>query len=113
MLTCFKDHKIYIHILNHILDLAWLKSMKLTLEQQYMLSVLHDQYHACWSSGDFRSQGISRHGIDLKSQNISSAASEELISLKQDECNGQYIYWLLNMIKLSSYYFKLGTIFFF
>ena len=28
-----------------------------------MLSVLHRQYHACWCSGDFRSQGISRHHI--------------------------------------------------
>ena len=31
--------------------------MKLTLEQQYILSVLHSQYHACWCSGDFRIQG--------------------------------------------------------
>ena len=38
--------------------------MKLTLEQEYMLSVLHSQYYVCWCSGDFRSQGISRHGID-------------------------------------------------
>ena len=34
-----------------------------------MLCVLHNQYHACWCSGDFRSQGINRHGIDpLKSE---------------------------------------------
>ena len=46
MLTCFKDYERYIHILNCILDLAWPKSMKLTLEQQYMLSVLQSQYHA-------------------------------------------------------------------
>ena len=51
--------------------------MKLTLKQQYMLSVLYFQYHACWCTGDFRSQCISRHGIDL--WNIPSPASEELI----------------------------------
>ena len=38
--------------------------MKLTLEQQYTLSVLHSQYYACWYSGGFRNQGISMHGID-------------------------------------------------
>ena len=79
MLICFKDYKRYIHILNHILDLAWPKEMKVTLEQQYMLSVIHSQNHACWCFGDFRSQGINRHGIDLQSRSILSAASEELI----------------------------------
>ena len=49
--------------------------MKLTLEQQYMLSVLHRQYHVCWCSDNFRSQGISTHGIDPQSQNIPSPAS--------------------------------------
>ena len=24
------------------------------------------EYHGCWCSGNFRSQGISRHGIDLE-----------------------------------------------
>ena len=43
-----------------------------------MLSVLHSQYHACWCSGDLRSQGISRHGIDSQSWNIQFPASEEL-----------------------------------
>ena len=33
-----------------------------------MLSVLHSQYHACWFSDDFMSQGISRHGIDPPNQ---------------------------------------------
>ena len=51
--------------------------MKLRLEQEDMF-VLHSQYHACWCSGDFRSQSISKHGIDLKSQNIPSPASKEL-----------------------------------
>ena len=63
MLNCFKDCEGYIHILNRILVLASLKLVKLTPEQQYMLSILHSQYHACWCSGDFRSQGISRYGI--------------------------------------------------
>ena len=40
--------------------------MKSTLKQQYMLSVLHSQYHACWCSSNFRSQGISRNGIHPK-----------------------------------------------
>ena len=65
-LNCFKDYKRYIHILNHILDLVWHEYMKLTLEQQYMLTVLHNQYHACWCSGHFRSQGISRHRLTPK-----------------------------------------------
>ena len=37
-----------------------------------MLSVLHGQYHTCWCSGNFRSQGISMHGIDPQSPNINS-----------------------------------------
>ena len=78
MLNCFKVHKGYIHILNPILDLSWAKLMKLSLEQQYVLSVLHSQYHACWRTGDFRSQCISRDGIDPQSQNIPSPASENL-----------------------------------
>ena len=56
--------------------------MKLTLEQQHMLSVQQSQYLACWCSGDFRSQGIIRHDIDPQSQNILSPASEELISIQ-------------------------------
>ena len=44
-----------------------------------MLSVLHSQYHACWCTGDFRSQCISRHGIDHQSRIIPSPASEELM----------------------------------
>ena len=37
--------------------------MKLTMGQQYMLSVIHSQKHAFWCSGDFRSLRISRHAI--------------------------------------------------
>ena len=70
MLIYFKHYKINGHIFNLILDLAWLKLMKLNLEQQYILSALHSQYHVCWCPGDFRSQGISRNGIDSQSQNI-------------------------------------------
>ena len=62
--------------------------MKLSLEQLEMLSVLHSQYHACWCSGDFRSQGISRHGIYPQIKNILPPAAEELkFSLKKDERN--------------------------
>ena len=79
MLNFFKPYKKYVHILNHIFDLAWPRPMKLTLEQQYMLFVLHSQYHACWCSGDFRSQCIGSRGINPQSQNIPSPASDELM----------------------------------
>ena len=79
MLNCLKDYKRYTDIMNWILDLARPKLMELTLEQQCMLSVLHVEYHAWWCPGDLVSQDISRHGIDPKSQNIPSPASEELI----------------------------------
>ena len=42
---------------------------------------LHSQYHVCWCSSDFRSQGISSHVTDPQSQNIPSPASKELRSL--------------------------------
>ena len=58
MLNCFKDYKRYIHIVNCILDLAWPKLMKLTLELHYMFSVLHSQYHACWTLGASASAGM-------------------------------------------------------
>ena len=48
------------------------------MEQPYVLPILYCQCHACWCTGDFRSQCISRHGIDLQSRNIPSLASEEL-----------------------------------
>ena len=80
MLNCFKDYKRYIHILNRILELARPKLTKLTLGQQYM-SVLHSHYHACWCSGNFGSQGISKHGIESQNWNIPSPASEELTDM--------------------------------
>ena len=49
------------------------------MEQVYISPTIYYQYHACWSPGDLRSQGISRHGIDQLNQNIPSLASEELI----------------------------------
>ena len=55
--------------------------MRLILEQQYMVSVLNSQYHACWCTGDFKSQWIGRHGIDLQIRDIPSPVSEELISV--------------------------------
>ena len=78
MLSCFKDYKRYNDILNCILDLAWHKYMKLTLEQLCLLSALHSQYHACWCPGDFMNQGINRHNTDPQSQNIPSPPLEEL-----------------------------------
>ena len=53
-LNCFKDYTSCIYILNWILELTWPKYMKLSLEHQYMLSVLHSLYHACWCFGNFR-----------------------------------------------------------
>ena len=108
MLNCFKDYKRYIHILNHISNLAWPKWMKLSLEQHYMLYVLHSQYHACWCTGDFRSQCISRHDIDLQSRNIPSPASEELRwvwnwlcqSGTQIFCHRHYLYTLSFLMDL-------------
>ena len=81
MLNCFKDYKRCIHLSYQILDFIQQKKTKFTMEQPYMLPFLCRQYHACWCSGDFRNQGISRHGIDLQSQNIPSLASEELIKI--------------------------------
>ena len=108
MLNCFKDYKRYIHILNHISNLAWPKWMKLSLEQHYMLYVLHSQYHACWCTGNFRSQCISRHYIDLQSRNIPSPASEELRwvwnwlcqSGTQIFCYRQYLYTISCLMDL-------------
>ena len=45
-----------------------------------MLSVLHSQYHACWCSGDFRSQGINRHGIAPPEYSVSSIRRVKVIS---------------------------------
>ena len=85
MMNCFNVYKRYIHILNRILDLAWPKLMKLTLEQQYMLSVLHSQYHACWCTVDSKSKWINKNGIDSEARNIPSPASEVLTLWSQDE----------------------------
>ena len=83
--SCFSDHKSYTHILNWILDLAWPKYMILTLKQQYMLFVLLSQYHACWCTGDFRSQCISRHGMGTQKPeySISSITKLKRINVKQ------------------------------
>ena len=58
------------------------------MEQPYLLPILYWQYHACWCGGDFRSQSISKHGIDPQSQNIPSPASEELIIYQPLILNG-------------------------
>ena len=79
MLNCFKDYRRCIPVYHHILDFVQQKKIRFTMEQPHMLPILYCQYHACWCPGDVRSQGISRHGIDQISQNILSAALEELI----------------------------------
>ena len=77
-LKCFKDYKSSIHILYFILDFSQQNEIKFTMLQPYLLHILYCQYHSCWCFGDFRSQGINRHGIDGISQNILTLASEEL-----------------------------------
>ena len=84
MLNFFEDYKICIHISYHILDFIQQKKIRVTMEQPYVLPILHCQCHACWCTGDFRSQCISRHGIDLQSRNIPSLASEELTLISGD-----------------------------
>ena len=73
-----KDDKRGILILYHILDFIQQKKNKFTIELPFMLPILCCQYHGWWCLGDLRSQGISRHGIDLQSLNIPSQAWEEL-----------------------------------
>ena len=62
-----------------------------------MYTVLHRQYYACWCSGNFRSQGMSKHGIDPESQNILSPASEELISLQTQVMKSLRQYMKINI----------------
>ena len=99
MLNCFKDYKRNTYILTRIFDLACSKSVKLTLIQEYILSFLRRQKLVCWCSGDFRSQGISRHGIDLQSRNILFPASKEFLYYMtfpfrhQLTYSAQYITW--------------------
>ena len=87
MLNCFKDfkRKRCIHISFHILDFVQQKT-RFTMEQPYML-IPYCPYHSCWCSGDWRSQGISRHGIDQYWRNIPSLASEELKRSTSDICS--------------------------
>ena len=69
-----------IHISSRILNLALSKWVKLILQQQYMLSVLHSQYQACWCFADFRSLSSSMHAIGTQSHTVPSPPSEELIN---------------------------------
>ena len=88
------------------IEKPWPKLMQLSLEQQYS-SVLHSQCHACWCSGDLRSQGISKHGIDPQSGNIPFQASEELT--ENDEIRQQYITLLQSLnISLLQFFNILG-----
>ena len=59
---------------------------------------LQSHWQACWCSGHFKIQGISRYGIDPQNWNILSPASEELIlscgrlcCYKMDEVNAVYL----------------------
>ena len=55
----------------HFLILKRQRSLKSSLLNDKKLVILHSQYHGCWWPGEARSQGISRHGIDLAlTQNI-------------------------------------------
>ena len=75
--TVFKDYERCIPLSYHILDFVLQKKTGFTMEQTYMLPILYCQYHSCWCPRNWRSQGISRHGIDQISRNIPSLASEE------------------------------------
>ena len=77
MLNRFKDH--IFSSFESYLGFGFTPVDEITLEPQYTLSVQHSQYHACWCSGDFRSQGTNRHAIDLQSRNIPSPAWEKLM----------------------------------
>ena len=60
-----------------------------------MLFFLPYQYHASWCSGDFRSQDISRQGIDSETRNIPSPAPEVLIiPINDSYC---YVEWHLHV----------------
>ena len=79
-LNCFKYRKRCFHVSYHILDCVQPKITKFTVEQPYVFFPAC-QYHACWCPGDFRTQGISRHGFEHQSGNIPSPESEELTAL--------------------------------
>ena len=88
MLNCSKDHNIYIYIcIFTFWNASWPKQMKLTMEQQYVLSVLHIQVHARWCSGDFSSQVISMHGIYPQKPEY-SVSSIGRVRVNQMEANG-------------------------
>ena len=82
MLNCFKDYQRCIHISYYTMEFVQQKKTKFTMQQPYILPILHWQYHACWCSGDFRSQGINRHGIDPQGRDIQFPASEELMKFR-------------------------------
>ena len=93
VLNCFEDYKSCIHISYGMLDFIQQKKIKFTMEQLYVLPILYCQCHACWCTGEFRSQCISRHGIEFQSRNIPSLASEELMfSIIVVMCVCKYMY---------------------
>ena len=79
----------------------------------YISSVLHSQYHARWCTCDFRSQCISRHGIDPHIRNILSPASEELISTKPSHCQNQCVLalskaWVTHITQICRHHAEYG-----
>ena len=77
MLNWVKDYKRCTYILYHILEFVPQKKTRHIMEQPSMLPTLYCQYQSCSCPGNFRSQGIIRHGIDLQSRYIPSPASDE------------------------------------
>ena len=65
------------------------------MEQPYMLPILRWQYHPYWCYGDFRSQGISRHGMVTQSHHIPSPASEDLFMTEIVSFVNEYIFDVL------------------
>ena len=59
-----------------------------------MLSVLQSQYNACWCSGNFRSQSISRHGIDPPKPEYSVSTIRRVKRLLGNKCS----HWTVNTV---------------
>ena len=64
---------------------------------------LHSQYHVCWCSSDFRSQGISSHVNDPQSQNIPSFSSIKRVKITTSSSRGQWVnaMWLDGLWRVS------------
>ena len=60
----YEAWKYHLYFLS-ISNLRWCKSFKSFLLEIKDLFIMLNKYHGCWCLGDSRSQGISRHYIDL------------------------------------------------